>query len=110
MFGIPEWAMGVGFIIIVGSVVRSLFPRGPGRDRLRGGRNRINVGVTLPGETSETLDDLEARLAELEETQKRVGNSEDLHRRIAELEERVDFAERLLAKQRDAERLSPPQG
>jgi predicted nuclease with TOPRIM domain len=107
MFGIPEWAMGVGFIIIVGTVVKSLFPRGPGRDRLRGGRNRLNVGITLPGET---LDDVEARLAELEDAQKRGGGNADLERRIAELEERVDFAERLLAKQRDAERLSPPKG
>lgn len=106
MFGIPDWAMGVGFIIIVGSLVRSLFPRGPGRERLRG-RNRINVGVTLPGEA---LDDVEARLAELEDAQKRGGSAADLERRVAELEERVDFAERLLAKQRDAERLSPPQG
>jgi len=99
--------MGVGFIIIVGSVVTVLFPRSSWRDRLRGGRSRINVGVTLPGEA---LDDLEARLAELEDVQKRTGGTEDLHRRIAELEERVDFAERLLAQKRDAERLSPPQG
>jgi predicted nuclease with TOPRIM domain len=107
MFGIPEWALGVGFIMLVGTVVRSLFPRGPGRDRLRGARKGIKLGVTMAGET---LDDVEARLAELEDAQKRGGGSEDLERRVAELEERVDFAERLLAKQRDAERLSPPQG
>jgi len=29
-----------------------------------------------------------------------------MQNRVAELEERVDFAERLLAKQRDADRLS----
>ena len=34
---------------------------------------------------------------------------EDAHRRIAGLEERVDFAERMLAKQREPERLVPPQ-
>ncbi|HXH63592.1 MAG TPA: hypothetical protein VNG95_05360 [Gemmatimonadales bacterium] len=107
MFGIPEWALGVGFIMIVGTIARSLFPRGPGRDRLPKPRKGINIGVTLPGET---LDDVEARLAELEDAQKRGGGSEALERRIAELEERVDFTERLLAKQRDAERLSPPQG
>ena len=33
---------------------------------------------------------------------------EDAHRRIAGLEERVDFAERMLAKQREPERLVPP--
>jgi len=33
---------------------------------------------------------------------------DDLQRRVAELEERVDFAERLLAKQREGERLPKP--
>lgn len=33
---------------------------------------------------------------------------EDAHRRVAALEERVDFAERMLAKQREPERLVPP--
>jgi hypothetical protein len=31
-----------------------------------------------------------------------------LRTEVAELSERMDFAERLLAKQRDAERLAPP--
>lgn len=33
---------------------------------------------------------------------------EQLRREVAELAERVDFTERLLAKQREAERLGPP--
>lgn len=33
---------------------------------------------------------------------------DDLRREVAELAERVDFTERLLAKQREAERLGPP--
>ena len=33
---------------------------------------------------------------------------DEAHRRIAGLEERVDFAERMLAKQREPERLVPP--
>ena len=33
---------------------------------------------------------------------------QQVRRDVAELEERVDFAERLLAKQREAERLAPP--
>jgi hypothetical protein len=49
-----------------------------------------------PVETSRAdrseVDDLRERLAELD----------DMSRRVAELEERVDFAERLLAQQRDA--------
>ncbi len=40
---------------------------------------------------------MQARLAELDE----------LKRHVAELEERVDFAERLLARQREGERLQP---
>jgi hypothetical protein len=41
--------------------------------------------------------DLEARVAALEEATSR----------LAELEERVDFAERMLARQREADRLNP---
>ena len=33
---------------------------------------------------------------------------DDAHRRIAALEERVDFAERMLAKQREPDRLGAP--
>jgi Tfp pilus assembly protein PilO len=43
----------------------------------------------------EQPEDVQARLAELD----------DLRQRVVELEERVDFAERLLAKQREAEPL-----
>jgi len=31
-----------------------------------------------------------------------------VQRRLADVEERLDFAERMLAKQRDAERIVPP--
>jgi hypothetical protein len=31
-----------------------------------------------------------------------------VQRRLADLEERMDFAERMLAKQRDADRIAPP--
>ncbi len=48
-------------------------------------------GVALGGES-------ERLLAELDE----------LKRRLAEVEERLDFAERLLARERDPERLAPP--
>ena len=50
------------------------------------------------GSESETARDLEARVVELE------ANCE----RMAEIEERLDFAERLLARQRESERL--PEG
>jgi len=51
----------------------------------------------LKGEPLQASDDVQGRLAELDEVKQRLG----------ELEERVDFAERLLAKQREAERLGP---
>jgi hypothetical protein len=47
----------------------------------------------------EALNDLEVRLGQLDQ----------LQQRLSELEERVDFAERLLAKQREDRRLAPPQ-
>jgi hypothetical protein len=52
----------------------------------------------LGNEERQMLDDLHARLGELEELKERVG----------ELEERADFAERLLAHQREGSRLGPP--
>jgi len=51
----------------------------------------------MKGEPLQASDDIQSQLAELEEVKRRLG----------ELEERVDFAERLLAKQREAERLGP---
>jgi len=89
MLGIPEWALGVTAILAVVSVLKVVTARlmPPGY------RQRSWRGETLPPET----DDLQARLAELDE----------LKRRVGELEERVDFAERLLARQREGERLPP---
>ena len=46
----------------------------------------------------------------LEDIQARLGQLEQLQLRVSELEERLDFAERLLAQRREAERLSPPRG
>jgi hypothetical protein len=40
--------------------------------------------------------------AEVEDLRERLVELDDMARRVAELEERVDFAERLLAQQRDA--------
>ena len=89
MLGIPEWAIGIGAILMVVSVLKVVTARlmPPGY------RQRSWRGETLPPETG----DLQARLAELDELKNRVG----------ELEERVDFAERLLARHREGERLPP---
>ena len=44
----------------------------------------------------------------LEDLQTGLGDLDELRQRVGELEERVDFAERLLAQQRDGQRLGPP--
>lgn len=49
--------------------------------------------------------ELEARLAALEERGPVTGEVDLTRARLAELEERLDFAERLLAKQADAARI-----
>jgi hypothetical protein len=48
-------------------------------------------GAVLPGDTARVLDEVD-----------------ELKRRLAEVEERLDFAERLLAKERVTDRLGPP--
>jgi hypothetical protein len=85
MVEVPSWAIGVGIIILATSLGRAL--RGFGLTRVdrtvaRGGPEADISGVR------EALDDVQ--------------------RRLGEVEERLDFAERLLAKPRDAERGVPP--
>jgi len=93
MFGLPQWVLIVVVFMLAGSVARAL----------AGGGGR-------PGRIKHSKD-LERRLLELEDAQRQLGaggDTAELERRIEELEERVDFAERMLAKQRDADRLGPP--
>ena len=88
MFGLPEWAVGVGAVLVLVTVLQVIYVRlMPPEYRRR----------RLKGEPLQASDDVQSRLAELDEVKRRLG----------ELEERVDFAERLLAKQREAERLGP---
>jgi hypothetical protein len=94
MFGIPEWAIGVGVIVAsvfagIGLMVRILPPK------MRHPRSQ-----ELSQIQQERLEELERRLAEVERVQSRV----------AEVEERLDFAERLLAARRDTDRIPPPSG
>jgi hypothetical protein len=77
---IPSWAIGVAIIILAGSLGRAFAPM------LRG---RSGRGSGVPDADASQLR----------------GELEDVQKRMGELEERLDFAERLLAKQRDAERL-----
>jgi hypothetical protein len=77
------------------SLVVFAWRRHRGRKRLSQERE---TGLTTGQMAADRLADVEARLAELEGAQER----------LAELEERVDFAERMLASQTGAGVGSPP--
>lgn len=64
-------------------------------------RIRRQGGAVLPEEVRTELDGFRAELA---------GEVQQLRTEVSELSERMDFAERLLAKQREGERLAPPRG
>ena len=89
MFGLPQWAVGVGAVLVCITALQIIYVRlMPPESRRRRGKG----GLSQPSE------DVERRLAELD----------DVKQRLGELEERVDFTERLLTKQRESERLGPP--
>ena len=90
MWGIPAWAIGVGVIILASSIGKAIMAMGGVPPK----RKRGDVG----GDGGATDAELARQAEQLEDAQRRLG----------ELEERMDFAERLLAKQRDGERLAPP--
>jgi hypothetical protein len=105
MFGIPEWALGVGFIVLAGSLAgtirRALHDRVPPSDHPRG-RNVSRRDL------ARSFEEMQGRLTALEQQPEGPADLEDVQRRLAEVEERLDFTERLLAKQRDVERVAPP--
>ena len=83
-FIIPSWALGAAVILIAIQVGRAISGKyGGGRGRHRG----------LPASDDE--------ISEMRQ------NLDAMQHRVTELEERVDFTERLLAKQRESERLGP---
>ena len=82
------WAIGVGIIIVALSLRKAV----PALVRAFAAR----IADRAPAPPAGTLASPAPQLLD------------DLQRRVAELEERVDFAERLLAKQREAERLAKP--
>jgi hypothetical protein len=107
MFGmIPEWAVGVAFIMLAISVGHALSGR-TSRGVFRG-RNASRRDL------AQAMEEVQRRLAEVEEAQRRLasgegeGEGEAVQTRLGELEERLDFMERMLAKRRDSERLDSP--
>ena len=89
MFGIPD-AIGLAAICVV------LFPV------------VVALAIRLVPKSARGMKGLADGAERMEELERRVVELEAGQQRVAELEERLDFAERLLAKQRDAERLGPP--
>lgn len=79
----PAWAFGVTFIILAFSL-----------------RNALPRLLTSIAEKNEDQKKALEGTASAEEV-------EDLRHRLAEVEERLDFAERLLAQQQEAPRLPP---
>jgi len=107
MFEIPVWAIGVGFIILTIAVAQVVARRLIPADQLRpAGRVRGRWGSKR--DVAEMFEELQGRLGELDDLRKRLGEVEQVQQRLGELEERLDFAERLLTKQREAERIAPP--
>jgi len=100
-FGIPEWALGVGFIVAAISIAKAI-GGAIGGPRLPRGRNASRR------ELAQSLDELQGKVGGIEDLQRRLAELEDVQHRLADVEERLDFAERMLARQRDSERLVPP--
>lgn len=95
-FGLPGWMLGFVIALVIISLAKNV-RRGAG---MRSGRS-----ARLQNE-----DEIEQRLADIERSQGELGSGDTaaLERRVAEMEERLDFAERMLARQSEAERLAPP--
>ena len=96
MFGLPMEivgpVLGIGAIImfvVAGVVMVRVFTARFARHELKSGMD--------PAERDQLLEEVQVRLEELDQLKQRMG----------ELEERVDFAERLLAKPREELRLGP---
>lgn len=83
-----------GFIMLIMGTSTILF----GVRRHRALQRRTHFPETTGEVAALKVEELESRVAELEAGQQH----------MVELEERLDFAERLLARQPDAARLSPP--
>jgi hypothetical protein len=101
MGGIPDWAIGVVAILGGVGVLALLVGLGDAlRRRLVGGRQAREA------RGPHTVIGMNVGTGSSDSAQQEV--LEELHRRVAELEERLDFAERLLARQREVERVLPP--
>src|SRR5207247_5636056 len=91
-----EGLFAITFIFGVGTLfLLALSPVG----RALAERIRRQGGAALPEDVRAELDALRSELS---------SEVQQLRVEVSELSERVDFAERLLAKQREGDRLAPP--
>jgi hypothetical protein len=85
----------IALVAVVFAVVKVFGPVGAAiGDRLRGGRRQSEQDHAL--------------VEEVDTLRERVGQLEEMQRRMLELEERVDFAERLLAQPERPARVGAP--
>lgn len=97
---IPVWGIGVAAICAGVGLMIALMQLGEGLSRsLFGARRERRGPSTVIGMHVGTKSGESTAPPEV---------VEDLQRRVAELEERLDFAERILAQRPEAEKLNPP--
>src|SRR2546430_14690236 len=101
MFGIPEWALGVGFIIVAVSIAKALGGR-LGPPNPLGGPRRSRRDL------AQAVEELQKRVGGRDDAQTRLDALEDGQRRLADVEGRRDFAERNARQQRGVERNAAP--
>ena len=85
-----------GFWIAIGLINMAFW--GAMTPSIKAWADRIRGSVAPPA-------DIEARLTALEATRPVTGETDLVYQRMAELEERLDFAERLLAQGRESPRI-----
>ena len=81
---IPQWAIGVGVIIFAYAVAQIVVVK-----------MRASVRVPPPPASDREIGELRQAF-------------DAMQNRLGELEERLDFTERLLTRQHEADRLEPP--
>ncbi len=101
-----------GFLVFAAGAVAIVLAAGFGVTMIFNWTHRQRAGwkhLPAAGDLVPELDDLRARVEDLERRGLVSGEVESQYARLAELEERLDFAERLLAQRNDPARL-PAEG
>lgn len=98
-------AVGIGLLVgtiviasVVAEVLKQTLPR------------LLNARAARLARGGDSAPELMSQRTVPEDLERRLDKVDDVERRLAEVEERLDFAERLLAQKRDPERVAPPKG